>query len=167
MCVLCMCVYMYVCMYIYIYICVQYFRQDLVWRSCFPLSSYLQYVIISIISTVSFCFLIVYYIFVFVIPSLCFFISISSTIYIYIYIMLLLCISFYVSTIFISTILLLQYFLYLFLCFHHALSRRYRCPQESPASKRGQDKHSFCRSAAIYHNYDIIMALLWEFMALL
>ena len=28
----------------------------------------------------------------------------------------------------------------------------------SPASKRGQDKRFFCRSAAIYHNYDIIMA---------
>ena len=28
----------------------------------------------------------------------------------------------------------------------------------SPASKRGQDKHYFCRSAAIYHNYDILMA---------
>ena len=26
---------------------------------------------------------------------------------------------------------------------------------------------SFFRSAAIYHNYDIIMTLLWEFMALL
>ena len=37
----------------------------------------------------------------------------------------------------------------------------------SPASKRGQDKRLFCRSAAIYHNYCIIMALLWEFMALL
>ena len=37
----------------------------------------------------------------------------------------------------------------------------------SSASKRGQDKRCFCRSAAIYHNYDIIMALLWEFMALL
>ena len=31
----------------------------------------------------------------------------------------------------------------------------------------GQDKRGFCRSAAIYHNYDIIMALLWESMALL
>ena len=38
---------------------------------------------------------------------------------------------------------------------------------EKPASKRGQDKRFFCRSAAIYHDYDIIMALLWDFMALL
>ena len=28
----------------------------------------------------------------------------------------------------------------------------------SPASKRGQDKQGFCRGAAIYHDYDIIMA---------
>ena len=28
----------------------------------------------------------------------------------------------------------------------------------SPASRRGQDKRGFCRSAAIYHKYDIIMA---------
>ena len=28
----------------------------------------------------------------------------------------------------------------------------------SPSSKRGQDKRGFCLSAAIYHNYDIIMA---------
>ena len=28
----------------------------------------------------------------------------------------------------------------------------------SPASKRGQDKQGFCRIAAIYHNYGIIMA---------
>ena len=28
----------------------------------------------------------------------------------------------------------------------------------SPASKRGQDKHVFCRSAAIYYNYDILMS---------
>ena len=28
----------------------------------------------------------------------------------------------------------------------------------SPASKRGQDERFFCRSAAIYNNYDIIMA---------
>ena len=33
-----------------------------------------------------------------------------------------------------------------------------RMERLSPASKRGQDKHFFCRSAAIYHNYDIIMA---------
>ena len=28
----------------------------------------------------------------------------------------------------------------------------------SPASRRGQDKRGFCRSAAIYHNYAMIMA---------
>ena len=28
----------------------------------------------------------------------------------------------------------------------------------SPASKRGQDNRVFCRSAAIYHNYGVIMA---------
>ena len=52
----------------------------------------------------------------------------------------------------------------------HAKDRRvvYRgWVKRPPASKRGQDKHFFGRSAAIYHNYDLIMALLWEFMALL
>ena len=41
-----------------------------------------------------------------------------------------------------------------------ALQRLQPGAQESPASKRGQDKRFFCRSAAIYHNYDIVMALL-------
>ena len=36
-------------------------------------------------------------------------------------------------------------------------------PLVSPASRRGQDKRGFCRSAAIYHNYDIIMASLWHY----
>ena len=33
-----------------------------------------------------------------------------------------------------------------------------RQPFRRLASKQGQDKRVFCRSAAIYHNYDIIMA---------
>ena len=49
---------------------------------------------------------------------------------------------------------------------NHLTSTVTRCPLwakrmlslDSPASKRGQDKRFFFRSAAIYHNYDIIMA---------
>ena len=37
------------------------------------------------------------------------------------------------------------------------------CHPKSPASKRGQDKRGFCRSAAIYHSDDMIMALLWRY----
>ena len=37
----------------------------------------------------------------------------------------------------------------------------------SPASKRGQDKRFFCRSAAIYHNYDNDGIIVGELMALL